>query len=191
MFYLTFNDEIGIETLNDVNGNPYTYRTNVGNSVHKGIESYIEISPFKIFGNKSKFGNLSFFNSYAYILAQYVDGPFKGNREEMAPRNIDRLGINYSFNRYVSTTFLISNSSESYADANNTVSSDDAIVGLIPAYQVMDWSTTVKIKKCTVKFGVSNLADTKYFNLRTDEYPGPGIIPAQGRSIYVGFGAKF
>jgi hypothetical protein len=33
--------------------------------------------------------------------------------------------------------------------------------------------------------------NAKYFTTRTDEYPGPGIIPAIGRSIYVGFGAKF
>ena len=190
LFYLTFNKEIGLVTLNDLNGNPYTYRTNVGNSVHKGVETYIELNPFKLFKKESKIGNLSFFNSYSYIDAKYVEGPFKGNQEEMAPINIDRLGIIYSFKK-VSTTFVISNTSKSYADANNTVSSSDAIVGLIPAYQIIDWSSTIKIKNYIIKFGVSNLTNTKYFTLRTDEYPGPGIIPAIGRSFYVGFSAKF
>jgi Fe(3+) dicitrate transport protein len=190
-FCLAFNDEIGIETLEDRNGNPYTYRTNVGNSVHKGIESYVELNPFKLLHAKPKIGNLSFFNSYSYIDAGYVSGPYKGNSEEMAPRNIERLGINFAFAKYVSTTFLISYSSKSYGDANNTIRSDDATVGLIPAYRVLDWATTVKIKKFQVKLGVTNLTDTKYFNLRTDEYPGPGIIPAMGRSVYAGVGAKF
>jgi hypothetical protein len=39
--------------------------------------------------------------------------------------------------------------------------------------------------------GVSSLADKKYFTLRADEYPGPGIIPSIGRSFYIGIGAKF
>jgi Fe(3+) dicitrate transport protein len=190
VFYMAFKDEIGIETLNDINGNPYTYRTNVGSSVHKGIEAYIELNPFKKTNGKSKIGNVNFFNSYSYIIATYVDGPYNGNYEEMAPRIIDRLGISYSYRMY-STTFVISNTSEAYSDANNTVYSSDAVVGLIPSFQVMDWSNSIHIRNYNIKFGVSNLADITYFNLRTDEYPGPGIIPANGRSIYVGFGAKF
>jgi Fe(3+) dicitrate transport protein len=190
VFYMAFNDEIGIETKSDLNGNPYTYVTNVGNSVHKGIETYVELNPFKKTGKTSLIGNLSFFNSYAYILATYVSGPYSGNLEEMAPKNIERFGISYAY-KNVSTTFVISYSSESYADANNTVYSPDATVGIIPAYHVLDWSTTIHLNKYQVKFGVSNLANAKYFNLRTDEYPGPGIIPAQPRSIYFGFAAKF
>jgi Fe(3+) dicitrate transport protein len=190
VFYLTFDDEIGIETLSDLKGNPYTLITNVGKSVHKGIETYIELNPFKEFFKDSRIGNLSFFNAYSYILASYIEGPFKGNLEEMAPKNIDRFGINYSYKRF-STTFLISNSSKSYADANNTINSEDATVGLIPSYQVMDLSTTLRIKNYNIKLGISNLANKKYFSLRTSEYPGPGIIPAQPRSVYAGFGAKF
>lgn len=190
LFYMTFNNEIGITLRTDLNGNPYTYRTNVGNSIHKGLETYVELNPFKKSAGKSKIGTISFFNSYSYIIAEYVEGPFKGNTEEMAPRNIDRFGVNYSLKKF-SMTFLMSNTSMSYADADNTIKSSDAIVGVIPAYQIMDLSATVRIKNYNIKLGVSNLTDTKYFNLRTDEYPGPGIIPAMGRSIYIGFGAKF
>jgi outer membrane receptor protein involved in Fe transport len=42
-----------------------------------------------------------------------------------------------------------------------------------------------------IRAGVNNLTDKRYFTLRTDEYPGPGIIPAIGRSAYVSFGASF
>jgi Fe(3+) dicitrate transport protein len=38
---------------------------------------------------------------------------------------------------------------------------------------------------------MNNIADKKYFTLRADEYPGPGIIPSIGRSFYVGISAKF
>jgi Fe(3+) dicitrate transport protein len=189
-FYLVYNNRIGIETLTDANGNPYTYRTNVANSLHKGIETYIEINPIKMLTDSSIIGSISFFNSFAYIDARYTSGEFKNNYVEFAPNTINRFGIIYSI-KHFSTTFLISNTAKSYADANNTIFSNDATVGIIPAYQVMDWSATIKIKNFNIKLGVNNLADTKYFTLRTDEYPGPGIIPSIGRSFYIGFGAKF
>ena len=100
----------------------------------------------------------------------------------MAPKHIERAGLNYAY-KIFSTTFIFSYSSLSYADANNTVYSPDATVGLIPAYWVLDWAASVHIKRYTIKAGITNVTGNKYFNLRTDEYPGPGIIPAQPRSI--------
>ena len=189
-FYMDFSREIGIESRTNAQGNPYTYVTNVGNSVHTGAETYIEVSPFIHSSKYSGWGRISFFNSYSYILAHYASGPYKGNLEEMAPKHIERAGINYAY-KVFSTTFIFSYSSKSFADANNTVYSPDATVGLIPSYWVLDWSSTIHIKRYSVKLGVSNLTGNKYFNLRTNEYPGPGIIPAQPRSIYAGFGVKF
>jgi Fe(3+) dicitrate transport protein len=189
-FYMGFNKEIGTELLTNAQGNPYTYVTNVGDAIHTGAETYVEVSPFTHSSRYSGWGRLSAFNSYSFIDAFYSSGPYKGNLEEMAPKHIERAGLNYSY-KVFSTTFIFSYSSRSYADAANTVYSPDATVGLIPSYWVMDWSSTVRIKKYNIKVGISNLAGAKYFNLRTDEYPGPGIIPAQPRSFYVGFGANF
>ena len=39
--------------------------------------------------------------------------------------------------------------------------------------------------------GVNNLADARYFTRRTDEYPGPGIIPSLGRGFYATLAARF
>jgi Fe(3+) dicitrate transport protein len=55
----------------------------------------------------------------------------------------------------------------------------------------MDASATYKIKNYNIKAGLNNLTDARYFTKRTDEYPGPGIIPASGRSFYLSVGAKF
>jgi Fe(3+) dicitrate transport protein len=33
--------------------------------------------------------------------------------------------------------------------------------------------------------GVNNIADRAYFTRRATGYPGPGIIPSEGRSFYV------
>lgn len=191
LFYLAYDNRIGLVQLTDANGNPYTFRTNVANSVHKGMETYIEFSPTKMARTPAAFGNISIFSSFAYIRAKYTNGPFKGNFVEYAPQTILRSGLTWS-RHYFSTTFLVSRTARSFGDANNTVSSNDAIVGVIPAYTVTDWSATLNLKGgWNIKAGVNNLADRRYFSLRTDEYPGPGIIPALGRSAYLSFGVRF
>lgn len=191
-FYMVFNQEIGYETLPGLNG-PYQYETNLGDAVHKGIETYVEVHVFKIFSNNPKIGDFSFFNSYAYDDSRYVSGPYQGNFEEFAPVNIERLGVNYTY-KAVSTTVVYSYSSLSYADANNSgenVALENSEVGPIPAYHVVDWSSSCRIKNYALQFGISNLLNAKYFNLRTNEYPGPGIIPAPGINFYVGLSATF
>ena len=189
---------IGLLTLTDpITGLPYTLRTNTGNSVSEGIESYVEVNPFKILFARSRIGNISIFNSFAYIDAKYESGTFnqsgqslRGNRVEYSPRTIERLGITYGL-RSVSVTFLSSSISRSYGDANNTVSSSDADIGIIPAYRVMDISAVYKFRNYKFKAGLNNIADKHYFTKRTDEYPGPGIIPGAGRSYYISWAAKF
>ncbi|MBN9380460.1 MAG: TonB-dependent receptor [Chitinophagaceae bacterium] len=191
VFYMAYNNRVGLIQLTDAGGNPYTYRTNVANSVHKGVETYIEFSPTKIAKSPASLGNLSIFSSFSYIHAKYTSGPYKGNFVEYAPRTILRSGITWS-RRSVSTTFLVSRTDRSFGDAGNTTASSDAIVGIIPAYTVLDWSATVNLKGgWNIKAGVNNLTDHRYFTLRTDEYPGPGIIPAIARSAYISFGARF
>jgi len=190
-FYMVFDDEIGYITQ----PNNQLYETNVGNSIHKGIETYVEVHVFKIFpdANANKIGDFSFFNSYAYDDSRYVSGPYQGNYEEMAPANIERIGINYAYKK-ISTTLLYSYSSISYSDANNTTTiNPSAETGVIPAYHVVDWSSSYRMKKhdLTFTFGISNLLNAKYFNFRAIEYPGPGIIPAPSTNFYVGLSATF
>ena len=167
----------------------YTLRTNIANSVHKGIESYVEFNILKYLNTQSIYG-LSIFNSFAYINAKYTTGEFKGNRVEAAAKTINRTGLIFN-NKNLSTTFQINNVGDAYGDASNVKASDDPVAGYIPAYTVLDFSTTYKIKNYAIKMGANNLTDKSYFTRRTDEYPGPGIIPSIGRSFYVGFTAKF
>ncbi len=133
---------------------------------------------------------MSVFNSFDYIDAKYTSVEFKGNRVEAAAKAINRIGLTFS-SRQFSTTIQVNNVGDSYGDASNVQSSSDPIVGYIPAYSVADISATYKIKNFTIKAGLNNLSGKSYFTRRTDEYPGPGIIPSVGRSFYMGFTAKF
>ncbi len=189
-FYMAYNNRIGVVVLTDPStGNQYSYRTNIANSVHKGIESYIEFNLLKYLNQKSKYG-LSIFNSFAYIDAKYTSGEFKGNRVEAAAKTINRVGLIFNCKQF-STTFQMNNVGDAYGDASNDKISKEPIAGYIPAYTVLDISTTYKVKNYAIKAGINNLSDKSYFTRRTDEYPGPGIIPSIGRNFYVGLSAKF
>ena len=189
-FYMAYNNRIGIVLQTDANtGNEYTLRTNIANSVHKGLESYVEFNLLKFLDQSSSYG-LSIFNSFAYIDAKYTSGEYKGKRVEAAAEIINRAGLIFN-NRNFSSTFQMNYVGDAYGDASNSITSEDPIVGYIPAYTILDLSGTYKIKNYAIKLGANNLADKSYFTRRTDEYPGPGIIPSIGRSIYLGFSAKF
>ena len=189
-FYMAYNQRIGVTLdVDPITGDYFSVRKNIANSVHKGIESYVEFNLLKYLNSKSDYG-LSIFNSYAYIDAQYTSGDFKGKRVEAAAKIINRVGLIFNTQKF-STTFQVNYVGDAYGDASNVAISDDPIAGYIPAYTVLDWSGSYNFGKYALKFGANNLADKQYFTRRTDEYPGPGIIPAIGRSFYMGFTAKF
>ncbi len=189
-FYLAYNNRIGVTLeTNSLTGDNYSIRKNIANSVHKGIESYIEFNILKFLNPQSNYG-LSIFNSYSYIDARYTTGDFIGKRVEAAVKNIERFGVIITTPK-LSSTFQFNYIGDAFGDASNVYSSSDPIAGYIPEYTVIDWSTNYKIKSYSLKFGVNNLTDKAYFTRRTDEYPGPGIIPSVGRSFYLGFSAKW
>ncbi len=189
-FYMAYNQRIGIVLETDpISGDYFSIRKNIANSVHKGIESYVEFNLLKYLNSKSNYG-FSIFNSFAYIDAQYTTGEFKGKRVEAAAKIINRVGLIFNTQKF-STTFQTNYVGDAFGDASNVAISEDPIAGYIPAYTVLDWSGSYNFGKFALKFGANNLADKQYFTRRTDEYPGPGIIPAVGRSFYLGFTAKF
>jgi len=189
LFYIAYDNRIGTVLVNPGSSNQYTLRTNVANSVHKGLESYVEFNLLKYLNSHSKKG-LNIFNSLALINAEYTSGEFKGNRVETAAKYINRIGVTYYDNR-LSATFEMSNNGDAYGDATNAKISSDPVAGYIPAYTVLDASFTYRLKSFSLKAGMNNIADKKYFTLRADEYPGPGIIPSIGRNFYVGVSTKF
>ncbi len=202
-FFISYNNRIGnIATLNS-DGKIVQYRTNLGHSINKGYEIFVEVKPLSFIKN-NKIGSLNTFASLASINATYgdfkttsvVNGQIKeinlkGNQVENAPRYIRRYGITYAYKTF-SITWQLSDIAESFADASNTVKANSsATVGLIPAYKVQDISATAKIFKYYIlKAGINNAADTRYFTRRSGGYPGPGILPADGRMFYLSLGLK-
>ncbi|WP_064196278.1 MULTISPECIES: TonB-dependent receptor [Emticicia] len=204
-FYVNYNNRIGTITQTNAANQRYQFRTNLGRSVSQGFEGYIEFDPVTAFFKKSKIGYISMFASIAYIDATYrdfkttsvvngqiVEGNLSGKRVENAPRKINRFGITYTKKGF-SITWQMSDIGKAYADATNTeVANSAATTGVIPAYTVQDLSASFKfLKHYNVKAGVNNLTDERYFTRRAGGYPGPGILPADGRTFYVSAGFKF
>jgi Fe(3+) dicitrate transport protein len=192
-FYLQYNNRIGTVTAGTA---PATYRfvTNVGASTSKGIESYVEVNPVRAF-TKNTDADLILFSSYSYLNATYSadhkDAATKGKKVENAPANIFRGGITAGYKGFL-LTGQVSYVGQTFSDANNTVTpSANGNVGLIPSYTVTDLTATYKFSKgLNVKAGVNNLTDARYFTRRAGGYPGPGALPADGRTFFLSVGAK-
>jgi Fe(3+) dicitrate transport protein len=51
---------------------------------------------------------------------------------------------------------------------------------------VADISASYQVKKwLSFDFSCNNLFNEKYFTRRAESYPGPGIIPSDGRSFFI------
>lgn len=191
-YRLQYNNRVG--TISPVAGGPRLI-TNVGASTSKGIESYIEFNPVRAF-SQSRYADLILFGSYGYTDARYSgnhkDAATKGKRVENAPRNIFRGGITAGYKGFL-LTGQVSHVSDAYSDANNTaVATANANNGLIPAYTITDLTATYKFSSnLNLKAGINNLFDERYFTRRAGGYPGPGALPADGRTFFVSVGAKF
>jgi Fe(3+) dicitrate transport protein len=191
-FYLQYNNRIGTIV---VNGTPnYRLVTNVGNSTSKGIESFVEWNIAKTVKQNTAY-HASVFVSYAYNEATYSadfkDANTKGKKLENAPAHILRTGFSIGYKSLLFTTQL-NYISKTFSDANNTeAASANGNTGVIPAYTVADITASYKINKhFGIKAGVNNVAKTTYFTRRAGGYPGPGALPADGRTGFVSIAIK-
>lgn len=192
-YYLYYGNRIGTYTANGKN-----YRTNIGSSESKGVEAFTEFVP-TAFLPTMKIGTIQLFASIAFIQAKYLtwnDPDATKNQQgkfvENAPQYIHRFGLTYRY-KVFTTTFQYSMVGEAYADALNTEKANArATVGVIPAYQVADWSMSLQLlKKYQINGGINNVFNKHYFTRRAGGYPGPGLLPAEGRMWYIGIGLKF
>jgi Fe(3+) dicitrate transport protein len=116
---------------------------------------------------------------------------FSNKKVENAPEWIVRYGLNY-FYKGLTATVQWSYVDEAFSDAVNTVTpTSNGLNGLIPAYHIGDISLNYKfLEKYNIRAGLNNMSDASYFTRRAGGYPGPGLMPADGRNFYVSLGLK-
>ena len=207
IFYLSYNNRIGgIRQFvnNDPTQGTSLYRTNLGETVNKGIEGFANLNITRLFEIEKPYGNLDFFATISFIDSRYKD--FKtfttsgtepnvnldGNRVENAPRYIHNLGLSWT-NNNISTTLQYRMSGRIFTDAtNSTTPSANGVTGILDKYSLLDFSTEYNfLKNYNIRAGINNLFDEEYATRRSSGYPGPGILPGEGRTFYISIGAKF
>jgi Fe(3+) dicitrate transport protein len=199
LFYVFYGDRAGQLTLTKPDGSSYLYTTNIGNAVAKGAEAYAEISLAAAGWDLGKGFDIHIFNSLSYTHARYVSGQInnnghnlslKGNWIEGTPEWIDRAGFIFQSGA-LRSTLQYSYVGKAFSDVNNTVFNPLGATGTVPAYHIWDWSADwAFLTHYHVSAGINNLADSRYFTRRISMYPGPGILPADGRTFYVSLGLK-
>jgi Fe(3+) dicitrate transport protein len=196
-FYLFYGNRVGLLTFKADDESTHLLSTNIGDAVSKGIETYFEVSLLRLINPQGYKSDLRLFNSLAYTHARYQDATLNqsgfnknidGNYVENTPEWSNKSGVELRI-KNVSTTVQYSFASKTYNDAFNTESSSNGVIGLIPSYHVWDWTVSWQFATA-FRFtgGINNFTNEHYFNRRITMYPGPGILPADGRTFYLSIG---
>lgn len=189
-YFLTYNNRVGTITTP-------TYRliTNVGNSISKGLETFIQWNLLKCF-EKNSAKDLFLFTTYSYTNATYSsnhkDANIAGKKVENAPEHILRTGITYA-NKKITFTTQYSFVSSTFSDANNTKQPTiNGNNGLIPSYEIVDFTFGYTASNAiSLKAGLNNVLNKIYFSRRAGGYPGPGALVADGRNFFISIDCKF
>ena len=186
LFNLYYNDRIGFIQKAYDDGSVKSEKGNVGNAHIYGVESLIDFNLNKILlMSRNNIFNL-YINS-SFINSQYVESQrngVEGNKVEFVPNINLKSGIKFGYNNFLSN-MQFSYLSSQFTDASNAIESNlSGVIGEIPEYYVLDFSSSYSYKNYKFEFGVNNILNYKYFTRRATGYPGPGIIPSPGFNLY-------
>lgn len=193
VFYVNYNNRIGEVSSYDEKDRIIRLRSNIGQAVMMGVETYLESDLLKWFlGTESKWSGVLFAN-IAFINSEYVKSEIpgvQGNEVEFVPKANIKSGIRFGLGKFklgYQYTFV----STQFSEASNAVLGNyTGIVGQIPAYSIMDISLSYEYKRYKLEGTINNLTNRYYYTRRATGYPGPGILPSDGRGFYVTFQVK-
>ena len=194
LFHLSYQDRIGTilkkepnPQFNNLVDRTIRFRTNIADASIWGVEAFAELDMLRLLQQNNRSMGLSLFANLAMISGTYAqseENGVEGNEVELVPPLNFKGGLTYKWKELIAT-FQYAYVEEHFSDASNAIRTPTAIEGLIPSYSVMDLSLGYSFKFLQVEAGVNNLTDERYFTRRATGYPGPGIIPSDGRSFYV------
>ena len=185
-FNLYYNDRIGFIQKAFDDGSVKSEKGNVGNALIYGVESLIDLNINKLLllsGNNI----FNFYINSSFIKSEYIKSQrngVEGNSVEFVPNINIKSGVKFGINNLISN-IQFSYLSSQFTDASNAVESNlSGVIGEIPEYYILDFSSSYSYKKYKFEFGINNMLNHKYFTRRATGYPGPGIIPSSGMNLY-------
>ena len=188
LFVLHYGNRIG-QILND---RAQWIRKNIGTALIYGLESLVEWDIKETFFSEQSELSLGLFSNLALTQSEYTDSEqtnVKGNSVEFIPKTNLKLGLNLGYANFVSE-LQYSYTAQQFTDVTNSPYNPDNnknVIGAIPSYDILDLSLSYKLlDHLQFTGGINNLLDNNYFTRRATGYPGPGIIPAEPISYYLG-----
>lgn len=192
-FFLYYGNRIGEYFMGKPNGQVIRKRGNVGEAQIYGLESFMELDILKCFPKVNNNFGLSIYSNLAITSAHYTKSPLANivhNRVEYVPGVNWKTGLQGQYKK-VKLTVQMSRLSDQYTDATNSTNSGySAVNGPLNAYTLLDISAGWQWKRYSIDATLNNVANAAYFTRRATGYPGPGIIPGDGRGLYVTLGLK-
>jgi Fe(3+) dicitrate transport protein len=199
LFYLSYRRRIGnIQVQRPDPENPtilqlITLRTNIGDARVLGLESLLELDLIRCFVPKEQNWGLEIFTNFALLNGYYLqseNSSASGKKLELLAPITFKSGLNLAYKK-IQLSAQISYTAAHYSDATNAELSATAVVGKIPSYTVSDLSFSYSWRFLKFQAGINNLFNEIYFTRRASSYPGPGILPADGRNLYLGIRYTF
>ena len=193
-FHLSYQNRIGFIQKAFKDGSVKSERGNVGDANLSGLESLIDLNISELFKMNLKKYSLNSFINYSFIETRYSNSDIqgiKGKKVEFVPKDNLKFGLRYGY-KNLTLNMQFSYVSEQFTDSSNAVEGNlSGVIGVIPAYKLVDLSGAFTLNKFRLEFGVNNTLNEAYFTRRATGYPGPGIIPSPGRNFYLSTQYKF
>lgn len=187
LFYLRYNDRIStIQKKDEDNARLYRFRSNISDARSMGLEAFGEMDLLDVAGFKSR-NMLNLFVNMSVIDAKYLhaeEEAITGKQVEFVPPLSIRTGLSFK-HKNLKITYQYSYVRKHFTDATNAINVPSAVSGVIPTYYIMDISASYSYKFAKLEASINNLTNNYYFTRRASGYPGPGIIPADGRAFYL------
>jgi Fe(3+) dicitrate transport protein len=187
-FYLNYNNRIGEVQFYDQNDRVLRRRGNIGQAIIMGLETYAEGDFIRLANPQNPSLSGVVFANVALIHSRYNASEVAGvvgNLVEFVPNVNLKSGLRLGY-KNLKASFQYTYLSDQFSDATNARDGGvSAVIGLIPAYTIMDASLSYQFSRFRLEGSLNNLANRAYFTRRATGYPGPGILPSDGRSVYV------
>lgn len=187
-FILNYNNRIGEYLTSDASNRVVRERTNIGRALMIGAECYLEYDVLKLFVPETKNWTGALFTNAAYIHSQYVSSGItavQGKEVEFVPQFNVKAGARASYKKF-KASFQYTHLTQQFSDATNALDGGvSGVVGIIPSYSVMDLGFSYEYRIFKLEANINNITNQYYFTRRATGYPGPGILPSDGRAFYL------
>lgn len=185
-YYLYYANRIGnVWKTDEATFDTYQYRTNISASRTIGSELTAWVDLAQITAMNDSTQKLNLITNFTLNNAKYIEENTDvfGNRVEMVPAFTAKASLTYEYKNF-SIGGLFNFQSQQFSEATNAETSNNGLYGIIPSFYVVDAKMGYKYKKVTFQTSVNNVFNKMYFTQRANSYPGPGIIPSEGRTFF-------